>query len=263
MNTIKLASQLRYKAVQMSFHSKAAHLASSLSCIDILAILYEKILKINPKKKDYKRDRFILSKGHAAGALYATLAHKGFFNKNRLKTYGSKDSLLEEHPNPKLNGVEAPTGSLGHGLPVACGMALSAKILKMNFRTFVLLGDGECNEGTVWESILFASSKKLNNLIAIVDFNGWQGIGRTKSILNLNPFSEKWKSFGWNVKKINGHNHRQLYNCLKKRYSKPTVIIAKTIKGKGVSFMEDDNNWHYRIPNINEVKKAKKELGIE
>ena len=133
----------------------------------------------------------------------------------------------------------------------------------MNFRTFVLLGDGECNEGTVWESILFASSKKLNNLIAIVDFNGWQGIGRTKSILNLNPFSEKWKSFGWNVKKINGHNHRQLYNCLKKRYSKPTVIIAKTIKGKGVSFMEDDNNWHYRIPNINEVKKAKKELGIE
>ena len=263
MNTIKLASQLRYKAVQMSFHSKAAHLASSLSCIDILAILYEKILKINPKKKDYKRDRFILSKGHAAGALYATLAHKGFFNKNRLKTYGSKDSLLEEHPNPKLNGIEAPTGSLGHGLPVACGMALSAKILKMNFRTFVLLGDGECNEGTVWESILFASSKKLNNLIAIVDFNGWQGIGRTKSILNLNPFSEKWKSFGWNVKKINGHNHRQLYNCLKKRYSKPTVIIAKTIKGKGVSFMEDDNNWHYRIPNINEVKKAKKELGIE
>ena len=263
MNTIKLASQLRYKAVQMSFHSKAAHLASSLSCIDILAILYEKILKINPKKKEYKRDRFILSKGHAAGALYATLAHNGFFNKNRLKTYGSKDSLLEEHPNPKLNGIEAPTGSLGHGLPVACGMALSAKILKMNFRTFVLLGDGECNEGTVWESILFASSKKLNNLIAIVDFNGWQGIGRTKSILNLNPFSEKWKSFGWNVKKINGHNHRQLYNCLKKRYSKPTVIIAKTIKGKGVSFMEDDNNWHYRIPNISEVKKAKKELGIE
>ena len=263
MNTIKLASQLRYKAVQMSFHSKAAHLASSLSCIDILAILYEKILKINPKKKDYKRDRFILSKGHAAGALYATLAHKGFFNKNRLNSYGSKDSLLEEHPNPKLNGIEAPTGSLGHGLPVACGMALSAKILKMNFRTFVLLGDGECNEGTVWESILFASSKKLNNLIAIVDFNGWQGIGRTKSILNLNPFSEKWKSFGWNVKKINGHNHRQLYNCLKKRYSKPTVIIAKTIKGKGVSFMEDDNNWHYRIPNINEVKKAKKELGIK
>ena len=263
MNTIKLASQLRYKAVQMSFHSKAAHLASSLSCIDILAILYEKILKINPKKNDYKRDRFILSKGHAAGALYATLAHKGFFNKNRLKTYGSKNSLLEEHPNPKLNGVEAPTGSLGHGLPVACGMALSAKILKMNFRAFVLLGDGECNEGTIWESILFASSKKLNNLIAIVDFNGWQGIGRTKSILNLNPFSEKWKSFGWNVKVANGHNHNQLYKNLKKKYLKPTVIIANTIKGKGVSFMEDDNNWHYRIPNINEVEKAKKELGIK
>jgi len=126
-----------------------------------------------------------------------------------------------------------------------------------------LLGDGECNEGTVWEATLFASSKKLNNLIVIVDFNGWQGTGRTKSILNLNPFSEKWKSFGWNVKKINGHNHKQLYNSLKKKHSKPTVIIAKTTKGKGISFMEDDNNWHYRIPNINEVEKAKKELGIK
>jgi len=263
MNTIKLAAKLRYTAVQMSHRSKAAHLASSLSCIDILTVLYEKILKINPRKKDYKRDRFILSKGHAAGALYTILAHKGFFNKNKLYSYGSKDSLLEEHPNPKLNGVEAPTGSLGHGLPVACGMALSAKILKLNFRTFVLLGDGECDEGTVWEAALFASSKKLNNLIVIVDFNGWQGIGRTKSILNLNPFSEKWKSFGWNVKKINGHNHKQLYNSLKKKYSKPTAIIAKTTKGKGISFMEDDNNWHYRIPNINEVEKAKKELGIK
>ncbi len=263
MNTIKLAAKLRYTVVQMSHRSKAAHLASSLSCIDILIILYEKILKINPKKRNYKRDRFILSKGHAAGALYATLAHRGFFNKKKLCFYRKKNSLLEEHPNPMLNGIEAPTGSLGHGLPIACGIALSAKILKLNYRTFVLLGDGECNEGSVWEAILFASSKKLNNLIAIVDFNGWQGIGRTKSITNLNPFSEKWKSFGWNVKKINGHDHRQLYNCLKKKYSKPTVIIAKTIKGKGVSFMEDDNNWHYRIPNMDEVNKAKKELGIK
>ena len=263
MNTIKLAAKLRYTAVQMSHRSKAAHLASSLSCIYILTILYEKILKINPKTKSRKRDRFILSKGHAAGALYSILAHKGFFNKRELLSYGSTGSLLEEHPNPKLNGIEAPTGSLGHGLPIACGMALSAKILKLNFRTFVLLGDGECNEGTVWESILFASSKKLNNLTAIVDYNGWQGIGRTKSILNLNPFSEKWKSFGWNVIKINGHNHKQLYKYLKKKYLRPTVIIAKTIKGKGVSFMEDDNNWHYRIPTIDEVNKAKKELGIK
>ena len=263
LNTIKLASQLRYRAVQMSFNSKAAHLASSLSCIDIITILYEKILKINPKKKDFNSDRFILSKGHAAGALYVTLAHKGFFNKNKLNYYGKRGSLLEEHPNPKLNGIETPTGSLGHGLPIACGMALSAKIRKLNFKTFVLIGDGECNEGTVWEAALFASSKKLNNLIAIVDFNGWQGIGRTKSILNLDPFFEKWKSFGWNVKKVNGHNHTQLLNCLKKKYSKPTLIIAKTIKGKGISFMEDDNNWHYRIPNKEEVKKAKKELGIK
>ena len=160
MNTIKLAAKLRYTAIQMSHRSKAAHLASSLSCMDILTVLYDKILKINPKKKDNKRDRFILSKGHAAGALYATLAHRGFFNKKKLYSYAAKDSLLEEHPNPKLNGIEAPTGSLGHGLPIACGMALSAKILNLNFKTFVLLGDGECNEGTVWESMLFASSKK-------------------------------------------------------------------------------------------------------
>ena len=263
MNTIKLAAKLRFTAIQMSHRSKAAHLASSLSCIDILTVLYEKILKINPRKNDQKRDRFILSKGHAAGALYATLAHKGFFNKNKLLTYATKGSLLEEHPNPKLNGIEAPTGSLGHGLPIACGMALSAKILYLNFKTFVLLGDGECNEGTVWESMLFASSKKLNNLVAIVDFNGWQGIGKTKSILNLSPFADKWKSFGWNVKVIDGHNHNQLYKSLKKKYLKPTVIIANTIKGKGVSFMEDDNNWHYRIPTIEEVMKAKKELGIQ
>ena len=262
MKTIKLAAKLRYTAVQMSHKSKAAHLASSLSCIDILTILYERILKINPRKKMNSRDRFILSKGHAAGALYATLAHKGFFSKNKLNTYANKGSLLEEHPNPKLKGIEAPTGSLGHGLPIACGMALSAKILNMKFRTFVLLGDGECNEGTVWESALFASSKNLNNLIAIVDFNGWQGIGKTRSILNLSPFAEKWKSFGWNVRIVNGHNHKQLYNNLKKKFSKPTVLIANTVKGKGVSFMEDDNNWNYRIPNLEEVKKAKKELGL-
>ena len=263
MNTIKLATQLRFRAILMSHKSKAAHLASSLSCIDILAILYEKILRINPKKKNNnKRDRFILSKGHAAGALYAVLAHKKFFSLKKLSTYACKNSMLEEHPNPKLNGVEAPTGSLGHGLPIGCGMALSAKILNLNFRTFVLLGDGECNEGSVWEAALFASSKKLNNLVVIVDFNGWQGIGKTKSILNLSPFSEKWKSFGWNVRKINGHNHNELFRVLKKKYNKPTVIVAKTIKGKGISFMEDDNNWHYRIPNIKEVEKAKKELGI-
>ena len=262
MKTIKLAAKLRYTAVQMSHKSKAAHLASSLSCIDILTILYERILKINPRKKMNSRDRFILSKGHAAGALYATLAHKGFFSKNKLNTYANKGSLLEEHPNPKLKGIEAPTGSLGHGLPIACGMALSAKILNMKFRTFVLLGDGECNEGTVWESALFASSKNLNNLIAIVDFNGWQGIGKTRSILNLSPFADKWKSFGWNVRIVNGHNHKQLYNNLKKKFSKPTVLIANTVKGKGVSFMEDDNNWHYRTPNEEELNLALKEIPL-
>ena len=262
MNTIKLASQLRYKAVQMSFRSKAAHLASSLSCIDILTILYEKILKINPKKKDYKRDRFILSKGHAAGALYATLAHKGFFNKSKLYSYGSKDSLLEEHPNPKLNGIEAPTGSLGHGLPVGCGMALSAKILKLNFRTFVLLGDGECNEGSIWEAAMAAPNFKLNNLYAIIDKNNFQQTGSNKEIMNVASLKDKWSSFGWHTVELDGHNIEALYNFFNDsgKINKPKAIIAHTIKGKGFSFSENNNDWHHSILTKSFYDKALKEL---
>ena len=264
MKTQKIAALLRLNAIEMSHNAKAAHLASSLSCIDILTVLYEKILKINPKRpNEQHRDRFILSKGHAATSLYAILAYRGFFKKNYLKTYGKKGSLLEEHPTPKLNGVEAATGSLGHGLSVGCGIALSAKISSKKFKTVVLMGDGECNEGAVWEAALFASSKKLNNLYAIVDFNNWQGIGRTKDILQLHPFKKKWESFGWKVIEINGHDHKKIEKVFKnKKTNKPILIIAKTIKGRGVSFMEDDNNWHYRIPTIEEVKKAKIELGV-
>ena len=250
MNTIKTAAHLRYTAIQMSHRSKAAHLASSLSCIDILTVLYEKILKINPRKRDQKRDRFILSKGHAAGALYATLAHKGFFNKNKLLTYATKGSLLEEHPNPKLNGIEAPTGSLGHGLPIACGMALSAKILNLNFKTFVLLGDGECNEGMVWEAILFSSHQKLDNLMAIIDYNKLQGFGSTKSILNLDPLKEKFESFGWNVLEVNGHDIKSIVNAsreLLEKKNKPNLIIANTVKGKGADSMENKLESHYEV----------------
>ena len=265
MTTQKIAALLRLKAIEMSLNAKASHLASSLSCIDILTVLYEKILKINPKKpRDQNRDRFILSKGHAATSLYTILAHKGFFNKNYLKTYGQKGSLLGEHPTPKLSGVEAATGSLGHGLPIGCGLALSAKISSKNFKTIVLMGDGECNEGTVWESALFASSKNLNNLLAIVDFNNWQGIGRTKDITKLNPFKKKWESFGWKVIEIDGHNHKMIEKSFKmKKINKPILIIARTVKGKGVSFMEDDNNWHYRVPTKKELLLAKTELGLD
>ena len=261
MNTINLVKKIRYEIINMSYRSKAPHLASSLSCADIITVLYEKILKINKKNMNIS-DKFILSKGHAATSLYAILSYKKYFNKKKLMDYAKAGSLLEEHPNPKINGVEAPTGSLGHGLPIGCGMALAAKIKKYKFRTFVLLGDGECNEGSIWESAMFASAKKLNNLVAIVDYNKWQGTGRSNEIMNLKPMHAKWKSFGWHVVNINGHNHQTLYKVLKKKNTKPTAIIANTIKGKGISFMQDDNNWHYRIPTINELKIAKKELKI-
>ena len=264
MNLKRIASVLRFEIIKMSHNAKAAHLASSLSCIDIVITLYDKVLKIFPTNpKNPNRDRFILSKGHAATSLYVTLAYKGYFKKEYLKTYTKKGSRLEEHPNPSIKGVEAATGSLGHGLPIGTGISLSAKINKKKYKTIVLVGDGECNEGTVWEAAMFASSKKLENLYVIIDRNGWQGIGKTKEILNLNSLYERWKSFGWNCYKIDGHNHKQIENIFnKKRNGKPTAIIANTIKGKGISFMEDDNNWHYRIPNKEEVNKCKKELGI-
>ena len=261
MDTINLVKKIRFEIIKMSHRSKAPHLASSLSCADIITVLYEKILIINKKKRDFS-DKFILSKGHAATSLYAILSYKKYFNKKKLLNYAKKGSLLEEHPNPKVNGVEAPTGSLGHGLPIGCGIALAAKIKKNRFRTFVLLGDGECNEGSIWESAMFASAKKLDNLVAIIDYNKWQGTGRSNEIMHLRPMQAKWKSFGWHVENINGHNHQTLLRVLKKKNKKPTVVIANTIKGKGISFMEDDNNWHYRIPTLKEMEIAKKELSI-
>ena len=260
-----IASSLRLDIIKMSNRAKAPHLASSLSCIDIIITLYEKVLHIFPKQpKKLSRDKFILSKGHAATALYVTLAYKGFFPKKNLLDYTKKNSLLEEHPNPSIKGVEMATGSLGHGLPVGCGLALSGKIKKLKYKTVVLLGDGECNEGTIWESAMFASSKKLENLYIIVDQNGWQGIGKTKDILNMKTLKKRWASFGWNSFEIDGHNYRQIEKIFKlKSNGKPTAIIAKTIKGKGISFMEDDNNWHYRIPTREEVILAKRELKVK
>lgn len=264
MKLQKVASKLRLEIIQMSNRAKAPHLASSLSCLDIIITLYEKVLNINPSNPSKSnRDRFVLSKGHAATALYVTLAHKGFFPKKKLLNYTKKNSFLEEHPNPYIKGVETATGSLGHGLPVGCGFALSGKIKKLNFKTIVLLGDGECNEGTIWESAMFASSKKLDKLYVIIDQNGWQGIGKTKDILDVKKLREKWSSFGWNTFEINGHNYSQIQKIFKKKIiGKPTAIIAKTIKGKGISFMEDDNNWHYRIPTLKEIEIAKKELKL-
>ena len=267
MNLKNLTNKLRYSIIKMSNSTNSPHLGSSLSCIDIVTTLYECVLKIDPKNSKWdQRDRFILSKGHAASSLYVALEYKKIISKKDLESYTKKNSLLEEHPSPKLNGVEAATGSLGHGLSIGCGMALSAKIKKKNFMTYVLMSDGECNEGSVWEAALFAPAKKLNKLCALVDYNKWQATGKSVDILELGSLKKKFKNFGWNVVEIDGHNHDEIYNaCIsaKNETKKPTMIIANTIKGKGISFMENDNNWHYRIPNNDEVLMAKKELKIK
>ena len=266
MSLKKLSNNLRFSIIKMSNKAKAPHLASSLSCIDIVATLYHSVLKVNKKNfKSSLRNRFILSKGHAAAALYVALEYKKIITKKDLNSYTKKGSLLEEHPSPKLLGVEAATGSLGHGLSIGCGIALSSKINKQKFMTYVLMSDGECNEGSVWEAALFASAKKLNNLCAFVDYNKWQATGKSTEVLKLGSLTKKFYQFGWNVLEIDGHNHNLIYKACKvaiKEKSKPTIVIANTIKGKGISFMENDNNWHYRIPSDEEVKFAKKELKI-
>ena len=267
MELRKLSNNLRFLLIKMSNKTKSPHLASSLSCIDIVATLYHSILKINKKNfRSSLRNRFILSKGHAATALYVALEYKKIITKKELNSYTKQGSFLEEHPSPKMYGVEAATGSLGHGLSIGCGIALSSKITKKKFMTYVLMSDGECNEGSVWEAALFASAKKLNNLCAFVDYNKWQATGRSKDILNLGSLSKKFKQFGWNVIEIDGHNHKLIFKACKVAIDekhKPTMVIANTVKGKGISFMEDDNNWHYKIPSDEEVNMAKKELNIK
>lgn len=262
-----IAARIRGRIVEMSYHSKAAHLGSSLSCVDILVALYWKILNIDPKKPtDPKRDRFILSKGHGASAIFATLAFKGFFPETILNTYALPGSRLEEHPGPGcVPGIEAATGSLGHGLCLGIGMALAGRLQNLDYRVFALLSDGECNEGSVWEAAMFAAGQKLEKVISIIDFNKWQATGRSCEVMAIKPLKDKLRSFGWSAYEIDGHDMKALTDVLKNcpdGSGKPVAIIANTIKGKGVSFMEDDNNWHYRIPTNQEVTDAKKELGL-
>ena len=254
---INLTKKIRYSVCKMS-HNGAAHLGSSLSCVDILVtIFFSGIFKFN-QKKILLRDKFILSKGHAASALYSVLAYKNYFSKKQLLKYGKNSSYFEEHPNSKINGVICSTGSLGHGLSFGIGLAISDKLKKKNYKTVILMSDGECNEGTVWEAASFASAQNLSNIIVLIDHNKWQATGRTSEITGGNLI-DKWLAFGWHTFDIDGNNVNDLKNVLKKakKSKKPVAIIANTIKGKGIHFMEDDNNWHYRIPNIEELNKIK------
>ena len=260
-----MARRLRLEVVQMSHRAGTPHLASALSCLDILTVLYWRILQIDATKPgDPDRDRFILSKGHAASALYAVLAERGFFPRAELENFAKAGAALAEQPAPGCApGVELATGSLGHGLPVAAGLALAARIQGRAFRVVAVLSDGECNEGTVWEAALFAAAQKLHRMTVVVDYNKWQATGRSNEVMALDPLVDKWRAFGWDAVELDGHDQAALYQALAAPPTdRPRAIVAHTVKGKGVSFMEDDNNWHYRIPTAVEVEKAKTELGL-
>ena len=261
------AARLRGQVIAMSHKAGSAHLASALSCCDIVAAAYWDVCRIDPRSPaDPLRDRFILSKGHAATALYAALAFRGFFAEALLDTFCEDGGMLAEHPPARLlPGVEAATGSLGHGLPIGLGMALAGRMRGERFRVFALLSDGENNEGSVWEAAMFAAAQKLENVCVIVDYNKWQATARSNETLALAPLREKWTAFGWDAREIDGHDVGALAGAMRavpNGSGKPVALIAHTVKGKGVSFMEDDNNWHYRAPTADEVARARQELGL-
>lgn len=259
-----LAKIIRAHALRMVHKSNASHIGSCLSMADILAVLYSKVLRLDPVRPEWPdRDRFLLSKGHAAAIMYAVLAEKGFFSRDKLMTYCQNGSKLMGHVSHHLPGVELSTGSLGHGLPIGCGLALAAKRDVKNYRTYVLLGDGEMDEGSNWEAMLFAAHHGLDNLVAIVDYNKIQSFGFVKEVLDLEPLVEKWQAFRWHVRIIDGHDHEQIIKSLSDlpaTSGHPTVIIAHTIKGKGVSFMENQLAWHYKSPTDEQLAQALVEL---
>ena len=264
MNSIELSRRSRIESLKMVYNANASHIASALSMIDIISVLYNSIMKTYPSDQDNpKRDRFILSKGHACVGLYAVLAEIGFFSKKKLSNYGKNESILMNHISHKVPGVEFSTGSLGHGLPFGVGKALAAKLSGNKWKTYVLLSDGELQEGSNWESFMFASHNNLDNLIAIIDYNNLQSLTTVDETLSLNPLDKKLSSFGWNVEIVNGHDHKAIelsFKNISLVKDKPSVIIAQTIKGKGVNFMENKVEWHYKTPSKNELSIALDEI---
>lgn len=260
----RLARAVRIHCLRMTSRGGSAHIASCLSCADILAVLYGAVLRHDPRQPRHpERDRFILSKGHAGAVVYATLAERGFFPLEMLERHCQDGSPLSGHVSHKgIPGVELSTGSLGHGLPVGVGMAYAAKADGKSHRVFVLLSDGEMDEGSNWEAILFAAHHGLDNLVAVVDYNKIQSLAPVAETVALEPLDEKWRSFGWLVKEVDGHDHEALRCALAAapKGGRPTVIIAHTIKGKGVSFMEHSVLWHYRTARGEEFERALAEL---
>jgi len=262
MELEQISKNIRKSIVTMNAKSFASHSGTALSAVDILSVLYFKIMNVdvnNPKLLN--RDKFILSKGHGSSALYGTLAEKGFFDKKLLEGFYLDNGLLPGHLDKEaVPGVEVSSGSLGHGLSLGIGMSIANKVDKLDGHVYVMCGDGELDEGSVWEAIMLAPHKNLDNLTLIIDYNKLQGYGNTNEVINLEPLHEKFKAFNWNVIEINGHDFQEIEQALIAIADKPKVIIAHTIKGKGVSFMENEFVWHYKSPNEEQLKQALEEL---
>ena len=268
MDSSTLALSIRRDVVRMASSGGSSHVASALSCADILAVLYTDILKFDPASpSDPDRDRFVLSKGHAGSVLYATLAERGFFPREWLNTHYQNGSLLSGHVSHKgIPGVEISTGSLGHGLSIGAGMAKAAQLQGKGWRVFVLQSDGECDEGSVWEAAMFAGHHRLANLVSIIDYNKIQSLASVAETLELEPFEDKWRAFGWSVARLDGHDHnamRTAFSRVPLDSQRPTCLLLDTIKGKGVSFMENSVLWHYRSPQGDEFTRALRELGVD
>lgn len=265
MTSQELAQTIRADALRMTAATKASHIGSCLSIADILGVLYTGVLNVRAAEPKWPaRDRLVISKGHAAAIVYSVLARAGFFAVEELNSYTLDGSNFTGHVSHHIPGVEFSTGSLGHGLPVGTGMALAAQKTGADYRTFVLLSDGELDEGSNWEAILFAGHHKLRNLTVIVDANGIQSFGSVSEVLELEPLPAKFQNFGWNVREIDGHDHTALRTALEPvpvGESRPTLILARTIKGAGVSFMENELRWHYKSANPQELADALAEVG--
>ena len=261
-----LATRIRRSVLRMTHKANASHVGTVFSMADVLAVLYGGILRVDPQRPDWPdRDRFILSKGHGGAGVYAALAARGFFPEDWLDRYCEDGSPLAGHIHHHgVPGVEVSTGSLGHGLSIACGMAMAGRADRKDYRVFALLSDGECDEGSIWEAVLFAPHHKLENLVAIVDYNKIQSFGTVKEVLDLEPFADKWRAFGWSVREVDGHDHGAVAGALGSvpfEPGRPSVLIAHTVKGKGVGFMEDKLLWHYRSVNADQLAEALAELG--
>ena len=264
----KVARDIRVDIIKQTFHANSGHPGGSLSAADIMTVLYFHEMNVDPAEpKKYGRDKFVLSKGHASPVLYATLAHRGFFPTEELTGFRRFGSILQGHPDmKKVPGVEMSTGSLGQGFSASVGMAMANKLDKNPGRVYALLGDGELQEGIIWEAAMAAAHYKLDNLVAIVDWNGLQIDGKNEDVITVSPVDEKFKSFGFHVIHVDGHSMKEIAEALaeaRKQEGKPTMIVAKTLKGKGVSYMEGKAGWHGKAPNEEEAKQAVEELGGE